>query len=122
MKKLIVFTLILISLLFISQITYCQPNREEWQPPEEVLNAIGIETGMIIGEIGAGRGYMTFPLLERVGPEGKVYANDISIRDLNYLKEKAKREGFTNLETIEGKVDDPVFPVNELNLMIMVYV
>ncbi|MBN1821829.1 MAG: class I SAM-dependent methyltransferase [Prolixibacteraceae bacterium] len=108
--------------ILISQYSSCQPNREVWQPTEEILDSLGIKAGMIIGEIGAGQGYMTFPLVEKVGNEGKVYANDIDSWSLRQLKNRKERDNLENLEVVEGKTDDPLFPVKNLDMMILVYV
>jgi len=117
-------TLVLALLLIICSIgvSDAQSLREEWQPPEKIMDAIGVKPGMVIGEPGAGRGYMTFYLAERVGAEGKVYANDISQSALDEIVRRAKREGVENIEIVMGKIDDPVFPVYDLDMVIMVYV
>jgi len=96
--------------------------RDSWQQPEKVMDTIGVKQGMIIGEAGAGRGYFTFKLSERVGDSGKIYANDISESSLGYLKRKAERENIGNIEVIHGETEDPLFPDGELDMVIMVYV
>lgn len=95
---------------------------EERQPPEKVMDAIGIKPGMIIGEVGAGRGRYTVHLAHRVGSEGKIYANDIDEKALSYLRERCRRNNIQNIETILGKVDDPLFPERSLDMVIMVWV
>jgi len=122
MKKAILFTWIFLSAFFSNRVVYSQPDREKWQPPEKIMEAIGVKSGMIIGEVGAGRGYMTFPLVKKLGQSGKLYANDISTDDLDYLKNKAKTEEIKNLFIVEGTVDDPMFPVKDLDMIILVYV
>lgn len=52
--------------------------RDFWQKPDQVLEALGDLTGLKVADIGCGEGYFTLKLLEQVGPEGKVFANDIS--------------------------------------------
>ncbi len=89
--------------------------------PERVMDAIGVRPGMVVGEAGAGRGYFTFKLARRVGPEGKVYANDIDAAALAEVRERCRREGVRNLETVLGKVADPLFPARSLELVLMVY-
>jgi len=96
--------------------------REEWQPPDKIMDAIGVNPGMVIGEPGAGSGYMTFYLAERVGDKGKVYANDISRSALDEIVSRAKREEVENIEIVMGEIEDPVFPVDDLDMVIMVYV
>jgi len=92
------------------------------QPPDKVMDAIGVKPGMVIGELGAGRGRYTVHLARRVGPTGKVYANDIDAGALAFLRERCEREKITNIETILGKVDDPLFPKAGLDMVFMVWV
>ncbi|MFC2168249.1 class I SAM-dependent methyltransferase [Acidobacteriota bacterium] len=103
---------------------------EEWekrinetrQPPEHVMNSVGVKQGMIIGEVGAGRGRYTVHLANRVGNSGKVYANDINKNALSYLQNRCIRDSIHNIETILGKVDDPLFPDKALDMVFMVWV
>ena len=115
---------LVISMLLItcSGMVVAQANREEWQPPEEIMDAIGVKPGMVIGEAGAGRGYMTFPLAKRVGDKGRIYANDISRSALDAIESRAEDEGVGNIVTVMGEIEDPVFPEKDLDMIIMVYV
>ena len=63
----------------------------ERQPPDKVMDALGIEPGMMVGEVGAGGGRYAVLMAERVGPSGKVYANDISLNAVGYLKNRCKK-------------------------------
>jgi ubiquinone/menaquinone biosynthesis C-methylase UbiE len=99
-----------------------QDARETWQPPERIMDAIGVSSGMKIGEAGAGRGYFTFPLARRVGPRGIVFANDISNSSLTDIRERALREDLKNIRIVVGEVEDPLFPEKNLDMVIMVYV
>lgn len=92
------------------------------QPPEQVMDAIGIKPGMVIGEIGAGHGRYTVHLARRVGKKGKIYANDIDKRALSALRERCRRENIGNVETILGKEEDPLFPDQSLDMAFMVWV
>ena len=99
-----------------------QADRETWQPPERIMDSIGVKPGMRIGEAGAGHGYFTFPLARRVGSGGMVFANDISVDGLDAIKERAVREGLENIKIVVGEVEDPLFPEKNLDMVIMVYV
>ena len=90
------------------------------QPPEKVMDAIGIRPGMIIGEVGAGRGRYVVHMARRTGPEGKVYANDINKKDLNYLDLRCDRDDITNVETILGGETDPKFPANSIDVVYII--
>jgi SAM-dependent methyltransferase len=92
------------------------------QPPEIVFNAIGVRSGMTIGEIGAGRGRYTVLLASKVGQTGKVYANDIDDSSLAYLRGRCRRLNLTNVETIVGEMNNPLFDNNSLDMAIMVLV
>lgn len=96
--------------------------REEWQQPEKILDAIGIRSGMTVADVGAGAGYFTFRLAERVGPEGKVYANDINEANLKKIQGRIKEEGTRNIITILGQQDDPGLPEGQIDIILMVHV
>jgi len=97
-------------------------DREIWQPPGEIMDAVGVTEGMKIGEAGAGEGYLTFHLAERVGDQGIVYANEISKSDLKTIRSRARRGGVENIVTVLGEIEDPLFPERDLDMVIMVYV
>jgi ubiquinone/menaquinone biosynthesis C-methylase UbiE len=102
--------------------SFAQDDRETWQPPEKIMDAIGVESGMRIGEAGAGTGYFTFPLARRVGREGIVFANDISTSSLDVIRARAADEGLSNIKIVVGEVEDPLFPEKNLDMIVMVYV
>jgi SAM-dependent methyltransferase len=88
---------------------------------ERAMDAAGVVPGMIVGEAGAGDGYFTLPMARRVGPSGAVYANDISMRVLDSLAANADRERLPNIHTVKGAVDDPLFPRQDLELVVVVH-
>jgi len=102
---------------------------EEWekrlnklQPPKEIMDAIGVKPGMVIGEIGAGTGRMTVWLADRVGESGKIYANDIDRQSLDHLEHRCEKDNLLNVVTILGEVDDPLLPENTLDIAFMINV
>ncbi len=97
-----------------------QSSRDALVQPEKLMDAIGVKPGMVIGEGGAGEGYFTLKLARRVGPTGRIYANDIVERVLRVIDRRSEREGFSNITTILGKVDDPLFPKGELDMIFMI--
>jgi len=94
----------------------------ERQPPVEIMDAIGLQKGMIVGEVGAGTGRMTMWLADRVGESGKVYANDIDRSALDHLKKRCRRDGFKNVEIVVGKMENPGFPASSLDIAFMINV
>jgi len=97
-------------------------NRDSWTQPEKVMDVIGVKEGMNIGVVGAGRGYFTFKMSKRVGDKGKIFANEISSGKLDYIRNKYKKEGITNITAVLGKIDDPLFPEGKLDIVFMCYV
>jgi ubiquinone/menaquinone biosynthesis C-methylase UbiE len=95
---------------------------EKLQPPEKVMDAIGVTQGMTIGEIGAGHGRYTVHLARRVGQNGKIFANDIDKNALSVLRERCQKENIVNVETILGEEEDPLFPEKSLDMAFMVWV
>jgi len=92
----------------------------ERQPPGKIMDAIGLGPGMVVGEVGAGRGRFTVHMAVRVGPTGKIYANDINAEALATLRDRAENDHLANIETILGRVDDPLFPKNALDMVFMI--
>jgi len=90
------------------------------QPPGQVMDIIGLSAGMTIAEIGAGRGRYVVHLADRVGPAGKVYAEDIDADALRHLAQRCRRGGFANVETILGDPADPKLPAGALDLIFVV--
>ncbi|HQF88229.1 MAG TPA: class I SAM-dependent methyltransferase [Acidobacteriota bacterium] len=82
----------------------------EFQPPGLVMDLLGVRPGLVIGEVGAGRGRVTVHPADRVGDKGKVYANDINAASLEYLQARCRRLGLDNVETILSRTDDACFP------------
>jgi ubiquinone/menaquinone biosynthesis C-methylase UbiE len=118
-------TLLVIAVCLIAATTLSfdsDTDRETWQPPEQIMDAIGVSVGMRIGEAGAGDGYLTFHLARRVGDRGIVYANEISEGDLETIRSRAQREGVDNIVAVLGEIEDPLFPEKDLDMVIMVYV
>ena len=119
---------VMVALFMVILLIGQQQSIEEWekqtfikQPPEKVMDAAGIKPGMILGEVGAGRGRFTMHLARRVGAKGKILANDIDAEGLAYLRERCQRAGINNVKTILGKVDDPRFPEGALDMIFMVW-
>ena len=90
------------------------------QPPQQVMDAIGIVPGMKVAEIGAGRGRYVVQLAVRVGKSGMVYAEDINSRSLKHLERRCKRWGLDQVRVILGQENDPELPEGELDLIFII--
>jgi tRNA A58 N-methylase Trm61 len=97
-----------------------RPERESEEQPDAALNAMGNSKGSTVADVGAGAGYMTWRMAELVGPEGKVYANDIQPQMLDLLRKNIEARHLTNVEPVLGAIDDPKLPRGAIDLILLV--
>lgn len=86
------------------------PDRDEWQQPEQIMDKLLIADGSRVGDIGAGGGWFTVRLARRVGPNGRVFAEDIQRQMIESIQRRVAREGLSNVEPILGTPLDPRLP------------
>jgi len=94
--------------------------REVEEEPDKALDALGTLTGASVADVGAGSGYFTVRLADRVGPNGRVYANDLQPEMLKMLGARLAREGVANVTLVQGAVDSPRLPQASIDLVLMV--
>jgi SAM-dependent methyltransferase len=86
------------------------PDREAWQKPEQVMDALYVGEGSVAADLGAGGGWFTIRLARRVGPNGTVYAEDIQRLMIEAIGRRVQREGLTDrVKTVLGTDANP-FP------------
>jgi ubiquinone/menaquinone biosynthesis C-methylase UbiE len=95
------------------------PDRDEWQQPDRIMDALQIAEGSRVADVGAGGGWFTIRLARRVGPNGKVYAEDVQMQMIDSIRRRVEFEGLKNVEPILGTLDDPRLEAN-LNAVLMV--
>jgi len=86
------------------------PDRDLWQLPGQIMDALGIAEGSVVADIGAGAGWFTIRLSKRVGPNGVVYAEDVQKQMLEATGRRVSKEGLRNVQTVLGTADDPRLP------------
>ena len=94
--------------------------REQEEQPEAMLDALKINRGATVADVGAGVGYTSLKLARRVGPAGTVYATDIQPEMLALLRQRLARERVSNVEPVLGQADDPKLPLSAIDLILMV--
>ena len=94
--------------------------REEEEAPDVALNVLKIPKGASVADIGAGSGYLTVRLAARVGPTGRVFANDVQPQMLSMLARRLSDRKITNVTLVEGTFDDPKLPPASIDLALMV--
>jgi predicted methyltransferase len=97
------------------------PERDAWQKPHQVIQALALKPDAAVADIGAGTGYFAARLAHFV-PQGRVYAVDLEPDMVKYLADRARREALGNLSAIAGAPDDARLPGKvDLVLMVDVY-
>jgi len=86
------------------------PDRDQWQKPDQIMDALGIADGSIVADLGAGGGWFTTWLAGRVGPNGLVYAEDIQPQMIEAIGARIQRENLLNVRTVLGSAQDPRLP------------
>jgi predicted methyltransferase len=86
------------------------PDRDLWQRPDQIMDAMAIADGSIVADIGAGSGWFTIRLARRVGPQGRVYAEDVQTAMINAISRRVAREGLPNVKPVLGLNNDPRLP------------
>ena len=94
--------------------------RDQEEEPDLALRLLKVAKGSIVGDVGAGSGYMSLRLAKIVGAQGKVYAVDVQPGMLQLLEKNAAKAKLTNVVPVLGAYDDPKLPAGELDLIIMV--
>jgi len=97
------------------------PDRDAWQRPDQIMDALGIADGSVVADMGAGGGWFTVRLARRVGPRGRVYAEDIQRQMIESIERRVKREGFSGrVTTVLGTALDPKLPDGTLDAALFV--
>ena len=96
------------------------PERDSWQHPERVMEALALREGQTACDLGAGPGYFTLRLARAVGPAGRVYAVDVEPRILDALRGALEGAGVRNVTPVLGLAGDPLLPPASCDLILIV--
>jgi SAM-dependent methyltransferase len=98
-----------------------EDERDRRGEADDVMARAGIAPGMFVADIGAGDGYYTIRLSERLGPTGRVLAQDIQPGVIERLADRVTRENLRNVVIKLGAADDPRLPANSFDRVLMVH-
>ena len=96
-----------------------RPEREREERTDLLIASLALETDSVVADIGAGTGYFSFPIAERV-PAGTVLAVDIQQEMLDMIEARKSRGAAGNVETILGNEQDPGLPAGSVDLILIV--
>ena len=90
-------------------------NRAKNLQIDRVMDILKITEGKSVADIGAGSGWFTTLAAKRVGAKGKVFAVEINQEYISHINDRAKKENFTNIQTVLGTEDDPKLAANSVD-------
>jgi len=93
---------------------------ESFQPSGAIMDILGIEPGMTVGEIGAGNGRFAVRVAARVGKAGRVYANDIDPKAIRFMERRCRKDGIDNMTVIHSREVEPGFPDGAIDLVYLI--
>jgi len=97
-----------------------RPERIEEERPDLLLSALDLKAGMTVADIGAGTGYYSWRMAQRVGGRGTVYAVDIQPEMIELLERQMSKHGAANVKGLLGTLTDPGLPPAGIDLALMV--
>jgi SAM-dependent methyltransferase len=96
------------------------PDRAAWQKPDQIMDALNIADGSRVADIGAGSGWFTIHLAQRVEKNGIVYAQDVQPQMVEAIRRRVQREGLRNVEVRLGTSSSPNIPTGALDAVLIV--
>ena len=119
--KLLLFFLGAVAVLFLANIGYSalstfsrlnavEAERDQWQRPSEVIQALDLRPGNVAADLGCGSGYFTLKLSSPVGRDGQVVAEDILRLPLIFLWFRAASRQEQNVRIVLGEPSNPHLP------------
>lgn len=73
--------------------------------PRRVINQLEIYPGMKVAHFGCGVGYFTFPIAERVGETGIVWALDILEHKIELMQSNIRTRGLQNIKVKRANLE-----------------
>ncbi len=95
------------------------PEREVYVKRDEIVAALGLNSGMAVADVGAGTGLFTRLIAPKVGPRGKVYAIDVAQSFLDHIGRDAKKRGLGQVVTILATQDSTGLPEGSVDLVFL---
>jgi predicted methyltransferase len=95
------------------------PDRDKKLQVNRVMDLLGVAPGKTVADIGAGSGWFSVRAARRVTQTGTVYAVDINPEAIQYIQQRTKREGISNIKTILGQPGDPLLPPHSIDAALL---
>lgn len=98
-----------------------EDQRDNLGEAKAVMDLAQTGPGMSVADIGAGEGYYTVRLSQRVGAKGRVLAEDIDPSAIQRLGRRVEHERLDNISIRTGTPEDAKLPANSFDRIMMVH-
>ena len=105
----------------VSPIWHDEKERDAAGEPEQLVRLLGIGPGMTVADVGAGSGYYVVRLSPIVGPDGRIFAEDVMPEYLRSLRKRVGDLGLHNVTISRGEPHDPRLPPASVDIAILVH-
>jgi predicted methyltransferase len=95
-------------------------DRDTWQRPGEVMDALEARLGSAVADVGAGEGWFSRRLARRVGAGGTVYAVDVQPSMVEDIRHWSVEEHLHQVVPVLGAENDPHLPDGQLDAILVV--
>ena len=92
------------------------PNRVERIRVADVVEALGLQPGDVVADIGSGAGTFSIPMAQAIGPTGVLYSVDIDQEMIDFVVNRSREEGLTNVRGVLGEYGDPKLPTRDVDV------
>lgn len=99
------------------QASFETEGREVFEQRQRIIDALGIQSGMVVADVGAGTGAFSLPLARKVGAGGTVIAQDVAPEFIRGIEARARSEGLAQLRTVLGGERDARLPAGGVDLV-----
>jgi SAM-dependent methyltransferase len=105
----------------ISPIWATEKERDAVKEADQLIAGLDLKPGMSVADLGAGSGYHTVRLARALGPDGRVFAQDVMPKYLADLQKRVRKEGLQNITLVRGEPHDPRLPAGSVDVAILVH-
>ena len=105
----------------VSPIWATEKERDAVKEADQLIAGLDLKPGMSVADLGAGSGYHTVRLARMLGPDGRVFAQDVMPKYLADLQKRVRKEGLQNVTLVRGEPHNPRLPAGSVDAAILVH-
>ena len=99
-RRVLVFAVVLLAVLMATMLRSADRSRRA--EVNRLAELLSLREGMTVAEIGAGSGWLTVEVAQRVGPSGRVYSTELTAVRLDEIRQAAGEAGLRNVTVLEA--------------------